>query len=300
MPAENNWWALIIIEVAETINLPNSVSFVPFDMQANETIIRETQSSGMFENGYAHMLNGDYRNAIESFNCVLADSLINENDVVSLYAMFECYKQLGEIILFEDVINQYLANDNYSLLHKPMKNVRALIFRETERFSLAIDHYESILLNNPSFQDSCYAVIDLGDTYLESNLRSSGQLTQYIPVSYEIHQLNRETLLNSIANLYMTGNSTGSTPPIQLLGNYPNPFNPSTTIRFQMKADSNVKVDIFNIRGQKVTTLLNESRPAGLNSVIWDGRDSKKSPVSSGVYFYRIESSTSKTAKCSY
>jgi len=299
VPAENNWWGSNNHrEVAETINLPNSVSFVPFDMQANETIIRETQSSGMFENGYAHMLNGDYRNAIESFNCVLADSLINENDVVSLYAMFECYKQLGEIILFEDVINQYLANGNYSLLHKPMKNVRALIFRETERFSLAIDHYESILLNNPSFQDSCYAVIDLGDTYLESNLRSSGQLTQYIPVSYEIHQLNRETLLNSIANLYMTGNSTGSTPPIQLLGNYPNPFNPSTTIRFQMKADSNVKVDIFNIRGQKVTTLLNESRPAGLNSVIWDGRDSKKSPVSSGVYFYRIESSNySKTAK---
>lgn len=228
----------------------------------------------------------------------MADSLISESDVASLYALFECYNQLGEITLFETQLDQYIADANYNLLHKPMKNVRALIYRETARFTQAIDHYESILRNNPAFQDSCYAVIDLGDTYLESNGRCSGQLSQYIPVSSALHQQNREALLSSISHLSETESSTDTTPPLLLMGNYPNPFNPTTSIRFQMKSDSNVKLEIYNIRGQKVTTLLDENRLAGLNSVVWNGRDGKNTPVASGVYFYRIECSNStKTAK---
>jgi tetratricopeptide (TPR) repeat protein len=257
--AENNWWGHTDLrEVTATINPANRVAFLPYDMQPNLTLIREDQSSNMFEDGFAYMLNGEYRNAINCFNGVLADSLICESDVVSLYALFECYNQLGEITLLETQLDHYIDDADYTLIYKPMKNVRALIYRETERFSLAIDHYESILLDNPAFQDSCYAVIDLGDTYLESNGRSSGQLTQYIPVSYALHQQNREALLSSVFQLSETENSADTTPPIQLLGNYPNPFNPSTTIQFKMKADSNIMIDIYNIRGQKVSTILNE------------------------------------------
>lgn len=288
--ARNNWWGYTIYrEVEATINLPGRVEFYPFDMIPNHTIVREDQGLSMFEQGYAFMLNGEYRNAINCFDYVLADSIYCDNDVVSLYALFECHKQLGEISTYEAQLNQFLADELFTPLHKPMKNVRALIHRETGEVAQAINYYESILLNNPSFQDSCYAVIDLGDTYLESNVRYRGQLSEYIPVSYTMHLQKREALLNTISQLNVIDNSSSTVPPLQLLGNYPNPFNPTTTIRFHIKTKSNVKINIYNLRGQNVTTLLNENRLAGLNSVVWNGRDRRNAPVASGVYFYRIE-----------
>ncbi len=66
--------------------------------------------------------------------------------------------------------------------------------------------------------------------------------------------------------------------------NHPNPFNPATTISFTMPEESHVKLEIFNITGQKVETLVNGTVSAGVHSVIWDGTD-----VASGIYFYRIE-----------
>jgi len=70
--------------------------------------------------------------------------------------------------------------------------------------------------------------------------------------------------------------------------NYPNPFNPETTILFNLPHSGEVEVVIYNIRGQRVVTLLNGYQQSGENRVIWDGRDEGGRPVSSGVYFYRI------------
>jgi hypothetical protein len=75
----------------------------------------------------------------------------------------------------------------------------------------------------------------------------------------------------------------------KLYGNYPNPFNPITTISFSITQTSSfVTLDIFNIKGQKVNTLINEALPAGKHSVVWDGKDEKGKNVSSGVYFYKL------------
>jgi hypothetical protein len=69
---------------------------------------------------------------------------------------------------------------------------------------------------------------------------------------------------------------------------YPNPFNPETTIKFYLQSDSFVNIDIFNIKGQKIKTLVNEFSPSGDHQAAWNGTDDKGQNVSSGVYFYRI------------
>ena len=71
--------------------------------------------------------------------------------------------------------------------------------------------------------------------------------------------------------------------------NYPNPFNASTVVRFSMPHDGRVRLEVFNILGRKVRTLLDDFKPLGLYAVDWDGTDDGGAPVSTGVYFYRIQ-----------
>ncbi len=75
-----------------------------------------------------------------------------------------------------------------------------------------------------------------------------------------------------------------------LYQNYPNPFNPSTQIRFNLKEDGLVTFNVFDIRGRKVRTLLNNYTIAGTHTITWNGTDSFDQPVSSGMYLGRLES----------
>lgn len=70
--------------------------------------------------------------------------------------------------------------------------------------------------------------------------------------------------------------------------NYPNPFNASTVVQFELNHPGAVKLDVYNILGEKVTALLDEFRPAGIHRISWDGTDRKGRAVVSGIYFYRL------------
>jgi serine protease AprX len=71
--------------------------------------------------------------------------------------------------------------------------------------------------------------------------------------------------------------------------NYPNPFNPSTTIEYQLPQSSEVKLVVYNSLGQKVRTLLNQSVESGYHKLLWDGRNDAGFSVASGIYIYRFE-----------
>jgi hypothetical protein len=70
--------------------------------------------------------------------------------------------------------------------------------------------------------------------------------------------------------------------------NYPNPFNPSTTIEYSVPKRSLVTIEICNLLGQKVRTLVNETKSAGTYKSVWDGTDDMGKQLSTGVYFYRL------------
>ena len=73
--------------------------------------------------------------------------------------------------------------------------------------------------------------------------------------------------------------------------NYPNPFNPVTTIRFDVPQESHIRMDIYNILGQRVRTLVNSHMQAGYHATRWNGTNDMGKPLSSGMYIYRIHSS---------
>jgi len=84
---------------------------------------------------------------------------------------------------------------------------------------------------------------------------------------------------------------------LYLYQNYPNPFNSGTRISFDLSNPAQVTLEIYNILGQQVNTLLNQSRPAGSYTIDWDGRDSQGRFVASGIYFYRLKADNKTDAK---
>lgn len=73
-----------------------------------------------------------------------------------------------------------------------------------------------------------------------------------------------------------------------LNGNYPNPFNPSTEISYNLVSAGNVTIDIYNAKGAKIRTLVNQAQTAGSHTVTWNGSDDNGNVLSSGIYFYKM------------
>ena len=72
--------------------------------------------------------------------------------------------------------------------------------------------------------------------------------------------------------------------------NFPNPFNPSTSIPFALPSVAQVRLSVFNVLGQQVRTLLDREVEAGYHRMAWDGRDDAGRQAGAGVYFYLLES----------
>jgi hypothetical protein len=79
--------------------------------------------------------------------------------------------------------------------------------------------------------------------------------------------------------------------------NYPNPFNPTTTISFNIPQQTNVNVTVYNVKGEKVKTLVNSALNSGTHTVVWDGEDDNQNAVASGVYFYKVRTENSTAVK---
>jgi hypothetical protein len=95
------------------------------------------------------------------------------------------------------------------------------------------------------------------------------------------------------ANALLTATPITDTLPVKpfaLAQNRPNPFNPSTSIKFNVERTGHVEIAVFNLSGRKIKTLASRSYPAGEHSVMWDGRDEAGAAMPSGLYVYRYNS----------
>lgn len=90
---------------------------------------------------------------------------------------------------------------------------------------------------------------------------------------------------------------SGLSEKFKLEQNYPNPFNPETKIDYYLKSNDKVTINIYDVNGHLVKTLLNEDQAEGHKSVIWNGKDNNGKIVSSGVYFYQVQVGNHSEAK---
>ncbi len=84
----------------------------------------------------------------------------------------------------------------------------------------------------------------------------------------------------------------------ELIGNFPNPFNPTTSIAYKLPASSRVRLTVYNMLGQQVRALVSGSiQDAGVQRVMWDGRNDAGTSVASGIYIYRLEAGSYRMTK---
>jgi len=151
-----------------------------------------------------------------------------------------------------------------------------------------------------------YLSIEYGDLNIIAETVGVGyiyEIEYYPETNYQffVTTVNHQDLESDPSNLveFDSVDSEDDLPELktELYGNYPNPFNPTTTISFSLALEDvgNVKLEIFNIKGQKVRTLVDTSTPLSVIAddkhydVTWNGKDEADKAVSSGLYFYRLK-----------
>jgi hypothetical protein len=144
--------------------------------------------------------------------------------------------------------------------------------------------------------DGLYAQLDLVNIEfveeLENEDKSVGiDYTNHVTQEIGKFQTRRADIWEKINNLLDIDDGNEIIIPSYpvLASNYPNPFNPETTISFSIPKDAKVNLAIFNIKGQKVKTIANGEFERGKHQVVWNGKDKNNKSVASGVYFYKLD-----------
>jgi M6 family metalloprotease-like protein len=147
------------------------------------------------------------------------------------------------------------------------------------------------LLTNPSLTSSTYS-------FLDRNIEEGEEYMYYVIAVYQ-NPSGLSQPSNSVTAQGFTSEDdlTIKNDLYVLKNNYPNPFNPETNIEYNLNKDSNVKIQVFNIKGELVKTLVNSFKEQGNYSIIFDGKDDFGNSISSGLYFYKMTSDSFVTTK---
>jgi hypothetical protein len=138
------------------------------------------------------------------------------------------------------------------------------------------------------------ASLEPGDHALINLLEPGDTLSVTVTPEYEITGLSLDGHDVAIYELVIgAGVDPGDDDPpatgLRLEQSFPNPFTPSTTIRYSLPSESRVRLSVYDVAGREVAVIQDETRAAGRNEVPWNGTDGEGRPLSAGVYFVRLD-----------
>jgi|GEM_PF-1894820 len=295
----------------------------PWDTQSNSGIGGSLAfggggllNSNSYDTGLSYELDGNYASAVTEYQDFIEES---DDPAQKSAAMQRVYiasvagnLPLAPLIGYYQSLSAGPANSVHPLIEDAALRLKAKVRQKMGNFNAAIVAYEQILQSNPSYVDSVYCVIDAGNAYLLRNAfgqaitssvgpNSIPQMPELEPDSIEAYILLKQELLNSLAYSTISGGNSQTISALpqsfKLHQNSPNPFNPETVIRYDLPELSNVRLEIFNILGQKVCTLVDGWENAGFKEVTWNGQNNQDGGVSSGLYIYKISAEGKNSGK---
>jgi hypothetical protein len=159
--------------------------------------------------------------------------------------------------------------------------------RQSVRILNIVNNSTLLELNSTNYYYSAPTIYDI----------DNDGILEMIFIEYDMSNLWRYRLIVYNTNVSSSMMETDPALDFKLHQNFPNPFNPSTTIRFNLFQPERIKLEILNINGEVIRTLIDREFSPGQHELIWDGLDSNGNKVSSGVYFYRLISSDKELTK---
>ena len=178
-------------------------------------------------------------------------------------------------IVNENIYTQELLTVNWDVQKNTSTKFNSLVNRDLIGYK--VFRGETLLTNSP------ITALTFTDTNLEN-----GNYTYSVIAVYDEGD-------SAPVNVNVTVDTSSDTDILngllitKLTGNYPNPFNPETLIKFRLAKDEHVNIEVFNTKGQKIITLKDEFLQAGQHQILWQGLDESGRKVSSGIYFYRMQ-----------
>jgi len=258
--ARNNYWGTEEIkDIEEHLYTAELITIDPVLSSPQSSYDPEiSEESEMLKSATLAMYSEDFTTAGNTYQTIIAQFPESDEAYVSVSALFDCTgKSNGN---WDDLYDYYTGLYNDSTYTEAFKKLVYgyinLCHRKLGNYSDAIANYESIILNDPTYSDSIFAVIDIGNTYEEAgNYKSSlGQLSEYIPVSRKKHVEKTVDLLLSLKSSVdeITNDLSNKS---KVLGVYPNPLKDKTTIKIYNSQKSEVVVKVYDVTGREILNL---------------------------------------------
>jgi len=285
---KNYWGSTNISEILQHLNPSTAFLIEPICTSSQSSYTPpEDDESQMMQSGSNSMLIGDYESAETTFKNIIEQYPETLEAYLSVSLIFECTeKSSGN---FESLENYYIQLRQDTTINEELEKVvfgyLNLCKRELGKFDEAISNYESIIINDPSYNDSVYAVIDIGNTYEEAgNYKSTlGQLSYLVPVSRAKHV---EKTVDLLLSLRPDNNNDNR----QLKNEFyitdiiPNPFRNETTIYYEIPYSSNISIKVFDVNGKLIQSETLRSTTEGNNKHVL-----QMPKATSGVYYVALE-----------
>jgi hypothetical protein len=296
---ENYWGEVTITEISQSFYPEEwSVFFEPVSESSNTGFNPPMGGGGrLFDEGLQAEKEEDLLLAKEKYLLSIDQ---NPDDVEALWSASRLLNCVDPDIgfgffeaqqLYEGIMADSLDLDLYELSKQSAINCD----RKMENFQDAVYKYEIMFEDSLSFIDSVFTQLDIVYTYMEEEAaggRNSG--LRFISDDHAVrNSKHAREMENELLGLLMRETEDGGIyspiiEKVKLHGNYPNPFNPETKIAFSIPEYSAVNLSIYNIKGQKVKTIVDTKLEKGIHEVVWNGRNEHNKSVASGVYFYKL------------
>lgn len=152
-------------------------------------------------------------------------------------------------------------------------------------------------LNGLTIQNNKDGVVEIANMFnnelfngtVTLGFKSNGNTSNYVFELTNALVSDKESGISQVTKLSSV--TAKALPQVYSLSkNYPNPFNPTTTIEYAIPSNGKVELVVYNMAGQKVRTMVNETKEAGFFKAVWDGRNDRGETVASGLYFYKLVS----------
>ncbi|MBN2093092.1 choice-of-anchor D domain-containing protein, partial [candidate division KSB1 bacterium] len=222
-------------------------------------------------------------------------------------------------IIAENVTN--LLGLSYELIYSPTIVIDPISVETGSANLMGTDLIFFPMINKNAGIDSGKVSIGISRKFNQGEVSGTGLITRILARMSPNAVINSSSTLLSLCNI-QANDASGNPLPMSatpfnlitnvhakptslptefaLLGNYPNPFNPGTTIEYQLSQPSEVELIIYDVQGHLIRRLIKASIPAGVHQVAWNGLDENGQLVATGIYYYRIVVRTNEQGSKTY